>query len=372
MPGSALAVSLLFTVLLIASGIADSGRDQLQGWGTPLFAGALLLMTAAQCARRRYPIAAYLVTVAVTCALVVTVGDLGFTPLYWCSIVLLAIRVSGARLVATIAVGIAGDILASSTTASGWIVPTMNIVISYTVLLALGKVIAHNRSQAELNTAELRQHTARLEEAVENERRTMARELHDVAAHHLTAMIVQARSADMLIDHDPAKSQELMRDVVASGQRTLDGLRQIVGILRYSSDEATPPQPMVGDIADLVEQSAHSLRSVTTDITDDVESVDSAVQLACFRIVQESLSNAMRHAPGSRVHIELCRRNGMVHLTVSDTGHDGPAARDGQGLGLAGMRERAVLLGGNLEAGPNDDGGWCVTARMPVDGRIVP
>ncbi|MGU3437427.1 sensor histidine kinase [Actinomycetes bacterium M1A6_2h] len=378
LPLLTLAASLLFLAALYLTGIADeSGRRLLQSWGALAFAAALAVMAAAACLRRRYPIVAYLAAVAVTGCLVVSIGDLGFTPLYWVAIVCLAVRVSGAALVACASVGVAGDALASSVNASSWVVPALNILISYSVLLLLGKVIAHNRSQARLSETALAtaraEHEARLEEAIESERRTMARELHDVAAHHLTGMIIQARSADKVIGGDPDRAQELLRDVIDSGQRTLDGLRQIVGILRYSSDEHAPPQPVIGDIAGLAEASRHALRTVDVEIDDDIENVDSAVQLACYRITQESLANAMRHSPGSDASVRLFRRNGSVHLTVEDTGHDGPAAAgDGQGLGIAGMRERAMLLGGRLDAGPGAGGGWHVTAELPVDGRIAP
>jgi signal transduction histidine kinase len=376
-PGVGLAASFLFLAALYLTGIADeSGRRILQSWGAAAIAGALVVMAGAACLRRRYPIVAYLGTVAVTGGLVVTVGDLGFTPLYWIAIVGLAIRVSGAALVACASVGIVVDAAASSINASSWVVPAINIVVSYSVLLLLGKVIAHNRAQAQLSDSALAaaqaEHEARLAEAIENERRTMARELHDVAAHHLTGMIIQARAADKVISGDPARAQELLHDVIDSGQRTLDGLRQIVGILRYSSDEHAPPQPVIGDIAGLADESRHALRTVDVEIDDDIENVDSAVQLACYRITQESLANAMRHSPGSDASVRLVRRNGSVHLTVEDTGHDGPAAGDGQGLGIAGMRERAMLLGGRLDAGPRAGGGWQVTAELPVDGRIAP
>lgn len=376
-PGVGLAASFLFLAALYLTGIADeSGRRILQSWGAAAIAGALVVMAGAACLRRRYPIVAYLGTVAVTGGLVVTVGDLGFTPLYWIAIVGLAIRVSGAALVACASVGIVVDAAASSINASSWVVPAINIVVSYSVLLLLGKVIAHNRTQAQLSDSALAaaqaEHEARLAEAIENERRTMARELHDVAAHHLTGMIIEARAADKVISGDPARAQELLHDVIDSGQRTLDGLRQIVGILRYSSDEHAPPQPVIGDIAGLADESRHALRTVDVEIDDDIENVDSAVQLACYRITQESLANAMRHSPGSDASVRLVRRNGSVHLTVEDTGHDGPAAGDGQGLGIAGMRERAMLLGGRLDAGPRAGGGWQVTAELPVDGRIAP
>lgn len=254
----------------------------------------------------------------------------------------------------------------------------VNLAINYTVLIALGKYIARGRAQeleseAALSRVEL-EHRRRLEETLDEERRTMARELHDVAAHHLTGMLIQAKASKTLIASDPDTARELLTGAIGHGQRTLDNLRQIVGILRPNTTNHTTPQPMISDIPALIEQSRPSFGRIDTSIVEGNDDTDSAVQLTCYRVVQESLSNARRHAPKCAVHVQVIDRTSDIEVTVTNT--IDPADRrmrepSGQGFGIPGMQERAALLGGTLESGMSADGTtWTVHARLPVGGRI--
>ncbi|MDV8021896.1 sensor histidine kinase [Rhodococcus sp. IEGM 1330] len=368
---------------------------------------ALLAMTAVTCVRRSFPVTAYLAVVAISVALILVLPDrtLGFTPLYWFAIATLAIRVTGPRLFAPIAVGLILEIAVSVDTRLSYpdaaagpggtigvvAEQIVNLAINYTVLIALGKYIARGRaqeleSQAALGRAEI-EHRQRLDTALDNERKAMARELHDVAAHHLTGMLIQAKASKTLITSNPEHARELLTGAIEHGQRTLDSLRQIVGILRPGADMTyslntgfdtdTAPQPMISDIAELIEQSRISFASIDVDVSGDGDRIggtDSAVQLTCYRVVQESLSNARRHAPNCAVRVQVVDRSSAIEVTVTNTITSGSSELHesaGQGFGIPGMRERAALLGGTLDAGLSDDRTtWTVRARLPIGGMI--
>ncbi|WP_196249214.1 sensor histidine kinase [Rhodococcoides fascians] len=411
LPIEMLLATVVYAGFQLSTGMVGDTRDELVGSPALIAVSvvAIIAMTAVTCARRSFPVTSYLTVVAISVALILVLPDrtLGFTPLYWFAIAALAIRVTGLRLFAPLALGLILEIAVSVDTrlsfpdaaaGPGGTIGVVaeqvaNLIINYTVLIALGKYIARNRTQeleneAALDRAEL-EHRQQLDAALDNERRTMARELHDVAAHHLTGMLIQAKASKTLIASDPEQARELLTGAIGHGQRTLDSLRQIVGILRPSTTDDghgnnSAPQPMIADIPGLIEQSRMSFASIETDIgvntagdTGDTDSnidTDSAVQLTCYRIVQEALSNARRHAPHCNVTVQVSDRSSVIEVTVSNTiTSDASGRREsaGQGFGIPGMQERAALLGGTLDAGLSADGtAWSVRARLPVNGKI--
>ncbi|OZF46937.1 hypothetical protein CH291_15625 [Rhodococcus sp. 14-1411-2a] len=399
--------TLVYAGFQLSTGMVGDTRDELVRSPTLIAVGiaALLAMTAATCVRRSFPVVSYLSVVAISVALILVLPDrtLGFTPLYWFAIAALAIRVTGPRLFAPLAVGLILETVVSVDTRLSFpdaaagpggtigvvAEQVVNLAVNYTVLIALGKYIARNRAQELENEAALRraeiEHRQQLDAALDNERKAMARELHDVAAHHLTGMLIQAKASKTLIPSNPEQARELLTGAIGHGQRTLDSLRQIVGILRPSDtaysfdtdlsfDTDTAPQPMISDIAELIEQSRISFERVETSIVADKEDTDSAVQLTCYRVVQEALSNARVHAPNCVVRVQVTVGSSTVEVTVTNTmPSDETEQREstGQGFGIPGMRERAALLGGTLDAGFSDDRTtWTVHARLPVGGKI--
>nr|WP_314143896.1 histidine kinase [uncultured Rhodococcus sp.] len=387
LPIEMLLATLVYAGFQLSTGMVGDTRDELVS-SPPLIAAsvvALLAMTAVTCGRRSFPVTAYLSVVAISIALILVLPDrtLGFTPLYWFAIAALAIRVTGPRLFAPIAVGLILEIAVSVDTGPGGTIGVVveqiaNLAINYTVLIALGKYIARGRAQelesvAALSRAEI-EHRQRLNAALDNERKTMARELHDVAAHHLTGMLIQAKASKTLITSNPEHARELLTGAIGHGQRTLDSLRQIVGILRPSDMTGTAPQPMISDIAELIDQSRMSFGRIEMSIVADSDNTDSAVQLTCYRIVQEALSNARRHAPNCHVCVEVSDRSSAIEVTVTNTitlAGSVPDETPGQGFGIPGMRERAALLGGTLDAGLSEDQTtWTVRARLPIGGNI--
>jgi signal transduction histidine kinase len=202
----------------------------------------------------------------------------------------------------------------------------------------------------------------------EQERLRIARELHDVVAHTLTTINVQAGVAAHLADREPSRVGSALAAIEAASHDALDELRAILGVLRGADGAEVPlePAPGLDGIASLVDR----FREAGGDIELEVEGgqperIPEAVQLAAFRIVQESLTNATRHAPGAAAHVRLGYEHDRLRVWIeSNSGHERNGNGRGHGVGIAGMRERATALGGTLEAGPVPDG-FKVTAELP-------
>jgi len=221
--------------------------------------------------------------------------------------------------------------------------------------------------QTELNELE------RARRAVLEERARIAREMHDVVAHHMSMIAVQAETAPYRIGGLPDPARRELATIATAARVALADMRRLLGVLRAEDDE-TPraPQPGLGDVHELVETARRAGMPVTVTLP-DADGVPEAVGLAAYRIVQEALANAARHAPGGMVRIvgrvagdrlELAVRNGPAVPGIAPPSL--PAG--GTGHGLVGMQERAALLGGSLSAGRDDGGGYTVVAVLPFGG----
>ena len=223
-----------------------------------------------------------------------------------------------------------------------------------------------------------REHGRQLEVALIQERRRLAGELHDVAAHHLAGIVVQAAALERLIDRDPQTARDAAQQLRRQAKETLSGLRSVVGLLR-SDAEAGEPSPGLRDLPELI----NSTRALGVDIEllnggilsggDDEADVGDALILspladsAVFRVAQQAISNALQHAPGAPITVEVKRLETALELTVLN----GPAHRPstdpgGGGTGLTVMRERTDAVGGSLQAGPVEGGGWRVRLVLPL------
>ncbi len=201
-----------------------------------------------------------------------------------------------------------------------------------------------------------------------DERLRIAREVHDVVAHAMVAINVQAGVAAHLLDRDPAQAGRALREIKATSKQALTDLRAALGVLR-DGDAGAPVAPAAG-LHDLDELAA-GLRAAGVRVELDVGGVDdlpAAVQAAAYRIVQEALTNVLRHARASAAHVRVAREGSSLQVEVTD---DGVGARGcgtgGSGNGLVGMRERALALSGSLESGPGERGGWRVRASLPTE-----
>jgi signal transduction histidine kinase len=235
-------------------------------------------------------------------------------------------------------------------------------------LLAIDAVRTRRESMHRLVAQQQEESQRRLGE----ERLRIAREVHDVVAHAMVAINVQAGVAAHRLDQDPEQARTALRAIKDASGEALADLRATLGVLRGDDAEA-PVRPAAG-LGDLDELAA-GLRAAGVEVELDVGDVDGlpgAVQAAGYRIVQEALTNALRHAGAAHVRVRIRREGEVVRVVVADDGSGGPAANGGgSGSGVPGMRERAAALGGTLEAGPAAAGGWRVAAELPVHGGAL-
>ncbi|MGH3239142.1 MAG: sensor histidine kinase [Spirillospora sp.] len=210
-------------------------------------------------------------------------------------------------------------------------------------------------------------------EAVLTERQRIARELHDVVAHHMSMIAIQAEAAPYKVEAVPDETRRDLAEIRATALDALTEMRRILGVLRSEDGVETAPQPSLERLDELVGNARAAGLRVETRLDGDLAGLPPGVGLTAYRILQEALSNAMRHAPGSRVEVEVSREGGIVWLGVVN-GPPGEGQAPGPGIpggghGLVGMRERAAALGGELSARPTSEGGFAVTANLPVRAR---
>jgi signal transduction histidine kinase len=207
-------------------------------------------------------------------------------------------------------------------------------------------------------------------EAVLKERQRIARELHDVVAHHMSMIAIQAEAAPYTVPEVPDKIRSDLAEIRATALDALTEMRRILGVLRSEDGVETAPQPGLERLDSLLAGTHGSGLSIHTKVVGELEKVPQGVGITAYRILQEALSNAMRHAPGSRVDVELIQKEGILLLSVINgppaTSEPSVLSPPGSGHGLLGMRERAAMLGGGLTANPTPEGGFAVTATLPL------
>lgn len=242
--------------------------------------------------------------------------------------------------------------------------------------LLFGLVVAAQRDTREARHHEVqalrREQDALLSAAVSRERMAMSRELHDIAAHHMSGIALMAAAMDRQIDTDPATAKQSARQVREQSRAVLDDLRRLVGLLREDAD-ATRPVESLDALAALVENRRATGSEI--DLVLPAGSAEPGVgplgQLVVYRMVQESLANAAVHAPGARCAVEIGEpRDGRLAVVVRNGAPTGPDPGPGGGFGLVGMAERAQLVGADLTYGPSPDGGWEVRLTLPVEDAL--
>jgi signal transduction histidine kinase len=243
--------------------------------------------------------------------------------------------------------------------------------------LLLGAVVRTRRNGQRRLAEQERRHSG--ERVLLEERQRIARELHDVVAHHMSVIAIQAEAAPYKTPDPPPELVESFAGIRASALTGLTELRRVLGVLRTDRPD-TGPQPGLADLGGLLDSARSGGLTVTATTSGDPVPLPEGVDLSAYRILQEALSNAMRHAPGSRVAVGLSYRATHLGLDIrNDAGLRGDAGRTGEtgvnsemretgsGHGLIGMRERAVMLGGSLDATPGADGGFQVIAVLPLN-----
>ena len=337
--------------------------------------GLLVLLAFLDCAplalRTRFPLSAWAVSTAaiIFTSLVIPPGSLGGPDVpvagvlvYGLCLYAVALRCRPRIVAAAVAVTVAGAAFVDPGA-----VPQAVFLAAVPILL--GVVVRVRRSGARQLEEQERRHSG--ERALLEERQRIARELHDVVAHHMSVIAIQAEAAPYKTADPPPELVESFGEIRASALAGLGELRRVLGVLR-TGEPGTAPQPGLADLDALLDSARSGGVSVAVTCGGNPVELPEGVDLSAYRIVQEALSNAMRHAPGSRVQVQVAYRPDSLALEIRNdavasvlVAAGGLAV--GGGHGLVGMRERAMMLGGSLDAGPTADGGFLVAAVLPLD-----
>ncbi|MDL4817818.1 sensor histidine kinase [Actinomadura opuntiae] len=240
------------------------------------------------------------------------------------------------------------------------------------VLLAAGVLATSVRSWRRRITEIERERDEATRRAVEVERARIAAELHDVVTHNVSVMVIQTGAARKVVDADPELSKKAMLDVEASGRAAMAELRHVMGLLAPSGEEEAGvpvPQPGLDRLGPLIDRVRATGLRVTADIAPPPGPLPPGIDLTAYRVVQEALTNTMKHASGASAAVAVRCDGGDLRIEVTDTGggpgDGGAGARTGHGRGLINLRERLAVYGGTLESGATLAGGFRVTARIP-------
>ena len=247
---------------------------------------------------------------------------------------------------------------------------TVPAILLAAVVWMIGRAVHRREAQVERLDHRARQLEREREEKVRalvaEERTRIARELHDVVAHSVSVMVVQAQAGPRLLS-DPHRTASTFEAIEASGREALVELRRLLGILRTEDKQlAVGPQPGLASLDALVEQVRHAGLAVDLRIEGEQTPLSPGLDLSAYRIVQEALTNTLKHAGAARAEVVVRYGASEVELEILDDGSGAPTLVNGAGHGLIGMRERAALYGGRLDAGARPEGGYTVHARLPL------
>ncbi|MGV9289228.1 sensor histidine kinase [Streptomyces sp. NPDC003719] len=369
-----LSTALITTFVLLGSNFAAHAQT---GERSPLdpFARVLLLVTGvALLARQRYPVAVVSGTAATT--LVYLGAGYPYGPVFLAvAVACLSAVVAGHRGAAWAAMAAlwAGHALLahwlyrwlppSGDRAASW---GQELVIAAWVvaIVALSELARTRREQWARERAEREQAARR---RADRERLRIARELHDVLAHSISVINVQAGVGLALLDSDPEQARTALTTIKGKSKEALGEVRQVLDTLRAPGDAPRAPAPGLDRLPELVEQAASA--GLTVEVEGEPPRLPPGTGLAAFRILQEALTNVVRHSGSRRARVHLARDGGTLRLRIDDDGPATGAPAGGSGNGLAGMRERAAALGGTVEAGPRPGGGFRVLASLPLTVR---
>ncbi len=240
-------------------------------------------------------------------------------------------------------------------------------------LVGLGRWMRHRRRETE----HLQARAARTEQeiadqaarAVADERARIARELHDLVAHSMGVIVIQAQAGQRAVDVEPDTARAALAAIESSGRQGLAEMRRLLGLLTSRDDGSTTPQPSLRGLDELVSQVRSAGVPVELETVGDLTGLPAGVDLAAYRIVQEALTNVLKHAGPATARVHVRRTGGVLEVEICD---DGSGARDPRpGHGQVGMRERAALYGGAVDTGDLPGGGYRVRARLAVDGAAA-
>ncbi|AYJ51949.1 sensor histidine kinase [Rhodococcus sp. P1Y] len=370
--------SLLACALFIFDAIAFVGNTTMQNW--PLFVLVAVAVSTPIAWRRRHPrivaasvLSASLFGTSAGYAAGETANlhpSLVALPIMLYTLVAYVGRRDGALyLVALVVDGVLGLLAFGQEPISTVLFTLLMYSLAWVAAEFLGARRAYNEAvEARLAVAEY-DHDRRADEAVARERTRIARELHDVIAHGVSVMVVQADGASYAIRKDPDRAEQAVANISATGRQALAELRRTVALLRTTPHADDMPLYGTAGLAKVVEMMSKAGLDVELEQTGNLDDISPAISLGVHRLVQESLTNVLRHGGHApRARVKVIRRDEDVLVDIVNS-RVGPATSTvvGTGHGLLGMRERVAVLQGSLEAGPTEDGLWRVRAELPLE-----
>ncbi|GII79510.1 two-component sensor histidine kinase [Sphaerisporangium rufum] len=364
----------LAALMLVAQLWPLLSRDNPRGgpwhwWGfAVVIAGAVPLVW-----RRRAPVTVLLIAL-VAAASYDAVEEVAAQPVWYIGLVALyTVAAHSARWprMIMLAVTVVGGLsmVGSSETA-------MRGIVQFVAAYAVGRAAASSRAHAaalEKRAAQLaRERQVEAERAAERERARIARDMHDILAHAVSLMVVQAEAGPVVVARDPARAAAAFDAIAAAGRDAMTQLRRLLDVLK-EEDGPRSPQPTIAALATLADQVRATGLTVTYSSSGEPGRLSPDTEIAAYRITQEALTNVVKHAHATRADVGLAWQNDSIMIDITDDGR-GPAPAGGTGgNGLIGIRERAAACGGTAMAGPRTDGpGFRVRARLPRPGRAVP
>jgi signal transduction histidine kinase len=370
-------IALAVVIMTLAFWSAAHDGTRFDAIGLPL----LLLQTLPIAVRRRNPIPILMTTGGAT----ILYSLLGYPEATWESLgVFVAFYTVAAneprRRASISAVITAAGILVSFAayaivdSLQGWTQSLTSVYLMYGFAWLIGDNLRVRRAytrELESRAAELeRDREDKAAQAVSEERARIARELHDVVAHYVSVMVVQATGARRVVDKDPAAAKGALEAVESAGRTALAEMRRMLEVLR-ADDSGVGPQPGLGELDRLINQVREVGLSVDLSIEGNACCLPAGMDLAAYRIVQEALTNTVKHGGKALARVAIRYKTDTLEIEVVDDGRGAAAplitGNDGRGHGLIGMKERVSLFGGVLEAGPVLTGGYRVFARMPIE-----
>jgi signal transduction histidine kinase len=368
--------AIAVAVVAIQVGGSYAWASRHPGHPTPGIAAYLLLAVggASLIARRRYPVG----VLAVTLAVAIWPGMASQASLIWIALIVAFFTAVQARqraaAVASLVIGYVASIWPP------WLIGTrghatagfaVGLALGLLFLLAVAEVI---RARGQRTAALEHSRQEELRRRAGEERMRIARELHDVVAHNISVINVQANTALHLMDRQPDRARSALTTINEVSGQALVELRSVLGVLR-AVDESVPraPTPGLARLGDLADTAAAAGLAVRVEESGQRTRLPAEVDLAAYRILQEALTNSARHSGGTNAAIRIAYGEGALMIEVDDDGAlrspgRPPSQPQGTGSGIAGMTERAAALGGTLQAGPRPGGGFTVRARLPLYG----
>jgi signal transduction histidine kinase len=373
----ALGLSAL-SLLPVASGVAAAGPSD------PLSITLLLVQTLPLLVRRRWPLAVLIVTLAATAGHAWLVQGPIVNESFGSLVALFTFAERydrRAAVIAAVGVGVTftAVIMAKGGSAAA-IAGSVQTFLSVGIVLALGDWARTRRQYATAIEENARLQESERDErsrrAVDDERERIARELHDIVTHHVSVIVIQAGAGLTALDRRPEKARIALEAIDRTSREALTDMRRMLGMLGDApgtpgtSDEARAPMPRLERLGQLIEEVRAAGLPVELSLDGDRRPLDAGVELSASRIVQEALTNALKHARGARARVRLAYEPRAIEIEVTDQGGAGRRdlgeATGSGGRGLIGMRERVALYGGDFDAGPTPTG-FRVHARLPID-----